>query len=118
MAWNQLKKKKEKTRVIGFFESENPGLAWCLPRVSQSKKRYEDPCTYNRTYREKDVPRCATRSKCAECHSPQDVSPAAPVPRIYLLQELNHENLLKLVDFLPPATPDFKDFCGSVSDSL
>lgn len=30
---------------------------------------------------------------------------------IYLLQELNHENLLKLVDFLPPATPDFKDFC-------
>jgi len=33
------------------------------------------------------------------------------VKEIYLLQHLNHENLLKLVDFLPPATPDFKDFC-------
>eukprot|EP00438_Fugacium_kawagutii_P025488 Skav212493 [mRNA] locus=scaffold6473:135654:147629:- [translate_table: standard] len=31
--------------------------------------------------------------------------------RIYLLQQLNHENLLKLVDVLPPATPDFKNFC-------
>lgn len=28
-----------------------------------------------------------------------------------MLQQLNHENLLKLVDFLPPTTPDFNDFC-------
>ncbi|CAK9020599.1 unnamed protein product [Durusdinium trenchii] len=41
----------------------------------------------------------------------QDDLAGSLTKEIYLLQQLNHENLLKLVDFLPPTTPDFNDFC-------